>query len=151
MVARDIMEDSAIIVEVVEDSDAELIALAIVGLGTVGSEENVSIKHEQGQKFKCVGYGYAVLNSIYDHVRQISKGLPSGPRPGHAVGVLCDTGGPCDTSTSDIASSPEVFLPLSPNHSDEVVGLISGFQGYGPHAIAAAISIPITGTEGSAS
>ena len=32
------MEDDAIVVEVVQDGDAELVALTVVGLGPVGSE-----------------------------------------------------------------------------------------------------------------
>ena len=41
VVARDIVEHDSVIVEIVEDSNAELVSLSVVGLGAVGTEENV--------------------------------------------------------------------------------------------------------------
>ena len=42
MVAADVVELDSVVVEVVEDGQAELIALAVVGLGNAATEKEVS-------------------------------------------------------------------------------------------------------------
>lgn len=53
---------------------------------------------------------------------------PSCSGPWHSVGVLPDPVAPGDLVAPDVASGPEVLLPVAAHDPDEVVGLLPGVQ-----------------------
>ena len=99
MVAGDVVELDAVVVEVVEDGQAELVSLAVVGLAAAGTEYRfytVIIVHIIG------GYGRDPSPSSVRPGSNLSDALPAARGPGHGA-------------AGDAAAGPEVLLTSAGN------------------------------------